>query len=82
MPLFVIKGERASLLGRNWLREIKIDRETIMDQGNSANVHSVINTQVEVEKILQQYETVFNSDLGCLKNFEVSLKVTKDPVPV
>lgn len=56
LPL--IKGECAFLLGKNWLRDIKLDWKPITEQGISANVHSVLHTKDEVDKILKKYKTV------------------------
>ena len=80
LPVVVIKGNRASLLGRNWLQEIKMDWKSIFDP---STVHVVNqNESNDVANLLKKYGSVFESGLGCLKDFEVSLKVKRDAVPV
>ena len=82
LPIVVVKGNRASLLGRNWLKVLKMDWKTIFNL-NNVTVHNVDEKEkVEISKILEKYENVFNSELGCLKDYEVSLKIKPDAIPV
>ncbi|XP_064090807.1 uncharacterized protein LOC135204583 [Macrobrachium nipponense] len=80
LPIVVIKGNRASLLGRNWLNEMKMDWPNIFNL--KSTIHSIDNGSDEIANILKKYESVFETRLGCLKDFEVSLKVKSDAVPV
>ncbi|XP_064090805.1 uncharacterized protein K02A2.6-like [Macrobrachium nipponense] len=72
LPIVVIKGNRASLLGRNWLNEMKMDWPNIFNL--KSTIHSIDNGSDEIANILKKYESVFETRLGCLKDFEVSLK--------
>ncbi|XP_066969122.1 uncharacterized protein [Macrobrachium rosenbergii] len=81
LPVVVIKCDRASLLGRNWWHEIKFDWKNIFDP-SSNYVHNVDNADFGIDSLLNKYKDVFDGKLGCLKDFEVSLKVNKDAVPV
>lgn len=58
LPIVVIKGELASLLGRNWLHYIKLDWKSIFDECIK-NVDFVVNENIELNKILNKYENVF-----------------------
>ena len=82
LPIVVIKGERASLLGRNCLQYIQLNWKTIFESRNVHNVHSNANVSCELQTLLAKYDSVFNSELGCLKGVEVKLKVNPNAVPI
>ena len=66
---FVIaKGGGPSLLGRDWLRKIKLDWHEIK------YAHTT-------EDILQRYSDVFREELGTLKGVTVKLHVDPDAAP-
>lgn len=46
----------------------------------SVDVHSLSENYANAKEILEKYDTVFDSNLGCLKDFEVSLKIKKKDV--
>uniref|UniRef100_A0A8C6WZ84 ribonuclease H n=1 Tax=Neogobius melanostomus TaxID=47308 RepID=A0A8C6WZ84_9GOBI len=66
--LVVAKGSGPSLLGRDWLRKIKL------------NWHEVKYTHT-TEDILQRYSDVFRNELGTLKGVTVKLHVDPSATP-
>lgn len=74
-PLIVIDGSGPVLLGRNWLRHIRLNWGTL---GEAAIHHTGVDT---LGPILDRYAMVFNEDLGCitpyLVNSQVCLNFTK-----
>ena len=66
LPLLVIKGTGASLMGCNWLEKIIL---------NWSSIHKVNLDQLQT--VLTQYSEVFNPELGTMKNFKV--KIFVDP---
>ncbi|XP_064100772.1 uncharacterized protein K02A2.6-like [Macrobrachium nipponense] len=62
------------------LNEMKMDWPNIFNL--KSTVHSIDNGSNEIANILKKYESVFETELGCLKDFEVSLKVKSDATPV
>ena len=56
LPLLIVKGEGPSLLGRNWLEEIKLNWYEIVWLQNAA-----------LNDLLEKHRTVFGSDLGTAK---------------
>ena len=60
LPLVVVKGDKASLFGRNWLVHIKL---------NWPVIHRVSNIR-EVDDLLQKHQQLFREELGTLKGME------------
>ena len=67
LELLVAAGAGPSLIGRDWLHELKIDWTTI---------HSV-QAENKLQSLLQQYSTVFNDETGRFQGVEA--KIVVDP---
>ena len=67
LELLVATGTGPSLIGRDWLHELKLDWATI---------HSV-QTEGKVQSLLQKYSVVFSEETGKLKGVEA--KIAIDP---
>ena len=52
LPIVVVKGERASLLGRNWLRHIKLDWKNIFAGENVHKVNVSTNINIDLQSLL------------------------------
>ena len=70
MPLLIVEGDGPTLLGRDWLSQIKLDWRQI-HQVHSPNLQSLIS----------RYPSVFKKGLGTLKGFEAKIYVDSDAVP-
>ena len=76
LKLIVCKGSGLSLLGRNWLEEIKLNWSQI------ANANGVTQgSQPKLEKILDRYRDVFTAELGHCKGVKAKLYVKENSVP-
>ena len=71
LPLLVVQEEGPSLIGRNWLTQIRLDWK---------NVFSINNKQL-LEDLLNQHSTVFRDELGTVKDVKVKLYVKNDSTP-
>ena len=71
LPLLVVQKEGPSLIGRNWLIQIHLDWK---------NVFSVNNKQL-LEDLLNQHSTVFQDELGTVKDVKMKLYVKEDSTP-
>ena len=71
LPLFVIKGQGASLLGRNWLKSIRINWSKI----------NLIDTDNSVEKLLAKHSKLFRPELGTLQGMEAKIFVPQNAQP-
>ena len=77
LPLVVVKGEGISLLGRNWLEEIRLDwNEVAKINGITKPPH-----QQKLDDLLKQYEEIFKNELGQCKLIKAKLHVKSDAVP-
>lgn len=79
LPVVVIRGDRSSLLGRNWMRKIQLDWKNVFN--GKSQVHAVQPSKQTVEQLCEEYNEVFAPGLGCLKDFEVSLAIKPEAVP-
>ena len=73
LPLLVVKGNGPSLCGRDWLDKLKLDWKS---------VHQVRRVETkDLESILEQYQVVFNDELGCLRETKVKIHVDPQVTP-
>lgn len=70
MSLIVVKGKGPSLLGRNWLKEIRLDWQAIHMVGDAP-----------LEEVLNRHQTIFQEGLGTLKGFQAKISVDPNAVP-
>ena len=64
--LIVVESKGPSLLGRNWLKYIRLDWNTI------ARVHAVPKT---ISALLEQHKPLFSEGLGTVEPFRATLVV-------
>ena len=70
LPLLVVEGDGPSLLGRSWLKAIKLDWQQIYWVRHSA-----------LEGVLQKYRSVFSDELGLCKNVEARIHIDPSAKP-
>ena len=78
LPIVVIRGDRPLLLGRNWLRHIQLDWRTLFGNTESVNV---VSAKDKADQLCDRYNDLFRSEVGCLKDLEVSLPLKSDAAP-
>ena len=66
LPLYVVDRDGPSLMGRDWLRQVRLDWKSI-------GVASMGGSQNRVEALLDKYSEVFKEGLGKMSTFEASL---------
>ena len=69
LPLVVVKGEGPTLLGRNWLSQIRLDW---------SEIHYA--TSPGLQELLSKYSNVFQG-LGYFKGYEVKMNVDPNATP-
>ena len=71
LPLTVMAGKGPSLLGRDWLRELKVDWREVKR----------LDASCKVDGLLQEYATVFSEDLGTYSGppLRISLREKASP---
>ena len=79
LSLLVTSGKGPSLIGRDWLREIRIDCENILGVKKIASQGNM--NEVKMKEILERNGVVFQEGLGRLKDTMVHIDVRPDAKP-
>ena len=66
--LVVVKGSGPTLLGRDWLSKIRLDRASIKVVGTG-------DPKGMIESLLMEYSAVFKPESGCLKGQRAHLSL-------
>ena len=80
LSLYVIEGQGPSLMGKEWLNEIKLDWQKLNVAVSDTSVDSVVPTN-NVERLLQKCKAVFEEGLGVMNTFEAKLQVKEGAKP-
>ena len=72
--LYVVKGSGPNLLGRDWLKHIRLDWKGIVMSVNQIN-------SLSYQSLLDQYSEVFNNELGTLRSTQAHLEVQPNSKP-
>lgn len=71
LPLVVVAGEKPALLGRNWMRILKLDWGSLF----------AITGEKNIEEIVKSHEAVFKNQ-GTIKDVKVSVQLEENAKPV
>ena len=71
LPLLVVQEDGPSLIGRNWLAQIRLDWNNIFS----------INNRQSLEDLLNQHSSVFQDELGTVRDVKVKLYVKENCTP-
>jgi len=71
LPLFVVRGEGPSLMGRDWLQSIRLDWNSIC----------TITSKTRAEEFMHKYPEVFKEGLGEMNTFSATLKMKQGSTP-
>ncbi len=73
LQLVVAKGNKASLLGRDWMKQLKLNWQKIFTVVNKA-------PKMTVDEILDQHPSVFNGQ-GLMRDFKADIKLKPGSSP-
>uniref|UniRef100_A0A803JEW5 Gypsy retrotransposon integrase-like protein 1 n=1 Tax=Xenopus tropicalis TaxID=8364 RepID=A0A803JEW5_XENTR len=77
LPLVVVKGNRPTLLGRNWLKHLKL---------NWAKIFTIKQTEAtfhkNLEQILSKHDSLFKEEFGSIKGLKATITVNSDAKPI
>ena len=79
LKLLVIQGSGPSLMGRDWLKVVRLDWRTITKVTSS--VPTSANLPSQITALQDRYQEVFSDTLGTISPFQAKLSVTKDAQP-
>lgn len=78
LPIIVVKGRGPNLLGRWWLKHIKLDWAEIKSRVQHVTSHPQSQT---LQQVLAKHEGVFKKELGTLRGFKATIQVPTDAAP-
>ena len=73
LPVTVVDLDTPTLMGRDWLKSLRLNWEELFGDSKAVN-----KTEVEDQRVvdlMEEFEEVFTEKLGCLKDFEVHIPV-------
>ena len=85
MELIVVKGQRPSLLGRDWLSKIRLNWNNIFaisSQSDSNIIGSKCNVNDDLARLLKEYDVLFSRVDTGIKMFTASFTLKPDAKPV
>lgn len=85
LKLYVVKSNRKPLLGREWLRELKLNWNQIFNADENAKTVSSIRQQQQsvkgVEQLQHKYATVFEKSMGKIENVQARIRLQPNVQP-
>ena len=72
LPLIVVDGDGPPLLGRNWLKHLKLNWSSICP----------VNKTETLSGVLERHKTVFSKELGTIKGFKADIILQDGAKPV
>lgn len=84
LPIIVVKGTGPNLLGRWWLKHVKLDWVEIKHLAHhpqSLTLEPVYTASYSQSLTLQKHEGVFKEELGTLKGFQATIHVPDNVAP-
>lgn len=85
LKLFVVKSKRKPLLGREWLRELKLNWNDVFNASSNTTVVSSIhqqNVSKNVEKLKCKYSTVLEKSMGKIENVQAHIRLKANVQPI
>ena len=79
LQLIVTKGNKASLLGRDWMKHLTLNWKRIFEVNQ---LQLPKQNQNALEKLLEKYSCVFGTDYGEIKDFRAHIVVKEGTVPI
>ena len=79
LPVTVVDLDTPTLMGRDWLKSLRLNWEELFGDSKAVN-----KTEVEDQRVvdlMEEFEEVFTEKLGCLKDFEVHIPVDGNVTP-
>ena len=82
-PLYVIAGDGANLLGRNWLSEIKLDWAILFDRCKEKinNISKTDDISEKLENLVENYSEIISSELGTIKGVKAKVNIEANSQP-
>lgn len=80
LSIVVVSGDKPCLMGRNWLKEVKLDWKTIFSL-NKPKPEVPIPKPPALQELLVVYADLFKEELGTLSQFQAHTDVKEGAQP-
>lgn len=77
--LYVVKGQVSTLLGREWIRKLRIDIMAINQVNVKEEKHDI---KMHVDRLIREYSEIFRNETGNIKGINVDIKVKENTKPI
>lgn len=85
LKLYVVQSNRKPLLGREWLRELKLNWNEIFSNSQSEKTVASIQqhqTLNNIEKLKAKYSNVFEKSMGKIQNVQAHIRLKSNVQPI
>ncbi|XP_037814014.1 uncharacterized protein K02A2.6-like [Lucilia sericata] len=80
--LYVVPSGHDALMGRVWIRHLKINLQQV-DKQHLHNINTVEIYKLDsISDIINEFNDVFTEKIGCVNNYEVTLQLRQGSKPV
>ena len=79
LPVVVVNDSRPSLLGLNWIQQLKVDLNRIIHDTDMC-VHRILDNS-EVEQVINKHKNVLNTELGHCSKIKAHIQLKPDAHP-
>ncbi|CAA9993888.1 unnamed protein product, partial [Nesidiocoris tenuis] len=80
--LFIVPAGHQALLGRMWIRGLKINLNEIDSRCHSVINPALVNSVKSLEDIFKKYSPIFEERIGCVPDIEVKLQLREGVKPI
>ena len=78
LPVTIVRGNVPTLLGRDWLSQLKLSWVELFPDKVGVNM---VSSDPRISELMADFGDVFSDKLGCLKDFKVHIPVSSDATP-
>lgn len=82
LNLYVVQGDRNPLLGREWIRKLNLNLQDCDSTDTISEVNTLKANSIEVAKLLNKYETIFQPGIGVIRDAQASIYLKENTIPV
>lgn len=82
LQLYVVDSNRHALLGREWIRELKLDLNTFLMSDVSALNLTTDTSNPKLHSLIRKYSTVFGNSAGKITGISAAINLKTDARPI
>ncbi|XP_061735502.1 uncharacterized protein K02A2.6-like [Nerophis ophidion] len=79
LPLVIVQGSRPALIGRNWLKKLRLNWKHIF---TVQKVQKRTHGNTGVQEVIERHQAVFSEGQGCITGFKAKIRTKPDTTPI